>query len=148
MEFAASIIAVVDYSFKLSLNIAQFVHEAKDASGATKDLFFKVTSLHQTCHTVHLSLKKRAEQVNKKLLSLDEQEIWCTIRNALERCEKTVERFKEELEGLSTSEELTWRQQGQQQLKLKIRSPKIASLEKKIDANIGSLQVLLPCLQP
>lgn len=148
MELAASCLAVIELSSRILLQTAVFVNEAKHASEVKGDLFAKVSDLHWTLEAVNGSLRKREQQMTAKTFSVDEAKILIGIREVLERCEQTVERFSTKIESFGREREIGWVQKAMLQLKLEIKSPTILNFEKSVDANIASLQVLMSCFEP
>lgn len=142
----ASVAQILDYSLRLFSKVAGFVHDVKYAPETKMDLVTKVTSLYQTLHAVNTCLRRWQEQVGTRPLPADETFVLLAVFKALERCEQTVHKLEAKIQRLGGSRNDLWNRL-RLQTQLEIRGSSISHIEKSIDANLGSLQVLLPCLQ-
>ena len=144
----ASAFTIIALACRLSRYISRVANEARDIKEASGTISKKVIRWDVVLETVYLSLKNRKRQRRFKPLSEDEEQIWLTVGNALERCQQTMKKFEEEIERLGDREKYGWLRRGLIVINSIEDEPKTIRLKKDIKANIASLSVLLPCFQP
>lgn len=144
LEIITSVITIGTLLAKLG----RFVHEAQGATQSKDDLFAKVTGLHELLVVVAVTLSKRNKQKGTKAINADEENLLIALSNALARCKQTVKQLEQRLRGLDGGSGPGWLRRLVLQGKLNIKSDEFTRLGTKIDVNIASLQVLLPCFQP
>ncbi|KAL2349975.1 hypothetical protein BJ546DRAFT_1070369 [Cryomyces antarcticus] len=147
-DHVASIATLIDFSLAISIKLAKFVYDAKDATKSKGDLFSKAAGLQQKLVAVGKTLETRKAQIEAKPVNPNEELILNTMKDTLELCMKTVERFEKKVQSLGTETESTWWQKAILQLRLEVRGSEIKKIEEKIDTNTASLQLLLACFEP
>ncbi|KAI9760164.1 MAG: Ankyrin-2 [Geoglossum simile] len=144
----ASAATLAELSLKIYQNLSKFITEAGEADVAARDLQSRINRLHKTTDTVWSTLRYRAKQADAGQLAREEVEIWETIRESLNTCERSLQKFENALEGLSNgSESLGWLKKALLQLKMERKNPTIAKLETTVDTHLQMMQVSLACLQ-
>ena len=144
----ASAFTIVALAYRLSRYISRVANEARDIKEASGTISKKVVQWDEVLRAVYLSLKGRKKQRRFKPLSEDEEQIWLTVGNALERCQQTMKKFEEEIARLGDREKYGWLRRGLIAINSIEDEPKTIQLKKDMKADIASLSVLLPCFQP
>jgi hypothetical protein len=144
----ASAATLAELSLKIYRSLSKFITEAGEADVAAKDLQSRVNRLHKTTDTVWSTLRYRTKQADAGDLAQEEAEIWESIKESLNTCERKLRKFENALQGLfSGNESLGWLKKALLQLKMDRKNPTIAKLETTIDTHLQMMQVSLACLQ-
>ncbi|OCL12085.1 ankyrin [Glonium stellatum] len=144
----ASIFTIVGVAFRLSRYVSRIADEARDIKEAAGTISNQVVRWDEVLTAVHSSLKSRKKQRRFKPLNEDEEQIWLAVGNALERCQRTMKKFEEEIERLGNRGNYGWLRRGLIAMNSSENEPKVVRLENDMKADIASLGVLLPCFRP
>ncbi|ORY11067.1 hypothetical protein BCR34DRAFT_601668 [Clohesyomyces aquaticus] len=149
METVAAIAQVTEVALRISSCIAKFCHDAKDSNEARSDLYSQIDTLDDTLSSIQHALGMRREQVQKRPISEEEENICKRMKVILELCEQSLDRFASKIRKLGPcAEDAKWWSRAWIQFNMQTRAPAIARIEGQISANVSALQTLLVCFQP
>lgn len=146
-QIAASAIAVAEFIFKTCESLAKFVKDAKASDNTVAEIRDKVQRLGDVVLSIKDALVYRTTQVATKPPEPEEALIWDRIWATLDRCQRTLKRFKEELKDLHGRGQFEWVRKTLLQLRLQQKDPMITRFEKRMDTYMQVLQTLFICLQ-
>ena len=145
----ASIIGVADVATRVCLRLARFLEEARHAGETRSSLYMRAASLHDLLKAVQVATTSRKAKIRTKPISKDEGQILEVLNSAINRCDLTVEKLEGKLKALGENEKGPNRwQRLKLQAKLDVSDPLIVRIERDIQADVASLQMLFSCLSP
>ena len=139
---------VASLSIKVIKKLAEFVHDARGVVETNHRILNQVDNLIDTVRTVQDVMERRQAQTEARPLSKDELKAQNNIARTLERTIKTIDLLREKIEKLGggKSQPGAWRR-GWIQIKAQVQNEAIIQIEKQMDRNMKSLQLIIPCVQ-
>jgi len=141
LQIAALSIGVIE-------KLAAFVHDARGVAETNNRILSQVNNLIETVATVQDVMERRELQRGTRPISDDELKAQDKTTRTLEQTKNTIDllRLKIEHLGGGRSHPGAWRR-GWIQIKSQIQSESIVQIEKQMDRNLKSLQLIIPCIQ-
>lgn len=148
VECGGAIIGIVDVAGRVGFRLAQFLHDVNEAEETRNTLYTKVAELEGIVRTVKTTVKAR-DQNNQKPISEEEDAIRSLLLRAMCQCERTVQKFGEQIGWLGNVERRPrWWKTVALQIRLDVHGSTLARTERDIQADIASLQLLYTCFLP
>lgn len=137
--------SVVEACLSIWKFLDTFVQKVAEADAVAQDLQSKIDQLRVCCQSVQRTGRswKRRTAAEAEADDRDEVTMWATINKTLRQCENIFRKFEEALEGLDNGKENTWLNAALLQRRMDKREPRIARLEKKIDLQLSTLNILI-----
>ena len=135
-------------SVELIEKLVTFVHDARSVVETNNRIITQVDNLIATVRIVNNVLESREKQRGNLPLSDDELKALHQTTNTLEQTNKTINLLREKIEKLGggRSQAGAWRR-GWLQIKTQVQNGSITQIEKQMDRNLNSLQLLILCIQ-
>ncbi|KAI9854475.1 MAG: hypothetical protein M1813_000991 [Trichoglossum hirsutum] len=99
LQTIAAVIGCADVCFRVFSALAKFADETARADSTAESLKCKVGDLRDMTNSVNLSLHSRVRQQNRPLRG-EELRCWIQIQASVQRCQRTLQEFEGELEGI------------------------------------------------
>lgn len=139
---------VAALSVKVVETLARFVHDARAVAETNSRILIQVENLIETVRTVEGVMKRRESKRGERPISDDEAKALEKTAKTLKQTIKNINVLRDKIEKLGggRSQPNAWRK-GWIQLKTQIQSESIIHIEKMLDLNLKSLQLIIPCTQ-
>lgn len=144
---ASSIIQLLDNALRITISIGRFYLDFAGADDITDDIFAKLRTLGESLEAISLTLARRRNQLETTTYVHEEecQILEMAIRN-LQDCAKTKEMLENNLEILNQRDRNSTLAKVQMRLRIGFGSGSLERFDKRIQANYGSLNIILSCL--
>lgn len=144
-----TILSIADVATRACLRIARFIDDMGDAGEKRSNLYTRVTTLGTLLDSVKSATSKRSEYIGTGSVSTDEDQILRKMHLTIGHCVSTMEKFEAKLASLGPSQkDPKWGQRAMLQLRFEVSGSGIARIERDIQADTETLQLLLTCLSP
>lgn len=149
VEGIGAIIGIADVASRVCISTARFLEESRVAGETRSALYHKVTTLNSILEAVKTTATHREKQFREKPVSSHEDVILKVLGTALKRCKATMERLESKVTSLGSDTTVpNLLHRCMLQFRHQVSGPAIARIERDMQADIGSMQLMLTCLVP